>query len=152
MCVCVCLVMQIAVPISPGGVQLTAVEVTGGYTLPPSLLMIEESSGLGLDDDFNFGPIPRLIVSSFQVSYTVENCGSGMTLIQGVQSDSSYVIVNQTQSGAPGITGTFDLSFNGREIRGIPSDITATTLDQLLEANFPGEGGMYIQILSLNIW
>ena len=29
------------------------------------------------------------------------------------------------------------------EIRGIPSDITGANLDQLLEANFPGEGGKY---------
>ena len=39
---CVYLVMQISVPVTPGGVQLTAIEVVGGYQLPPSLLMIEE--------------------------------------------------------------------------------------------------------------
>ena len=96
-----------------------------------------------LDLNISFGPIPTLVMSSFQISYTVENCGVGMPLLDGVsdQSNSSIVNVTRIQAGTPGITGTFDLSFDGREIRGIPADVTAATLDQLLEANYPSEGG-----------
>ena len=134
----------------PGGVQVTAVTVTGGYSTPPELASPATSNG-------GFGPIPKLVVSSFQVNYTVENCGSGMTLLEGSydQSDSSDmidqsdVIVERIQAGTPGITGTFDLSFNGREIRGLSADISASLLDQLLEANFPDEGGTIYGFITL---
>ena len=136
-------VTQTAFPVSPGGVRLTAVTVTGPHSIPPLLLDMEEAPGSGMETNFDFGPIPKLVVSSFQINYTVEDCGSGMTLLEGVQSDSSAVLVERTQAGTPGVSGTFDLSFNGRKIRGIPSDVPASTLDQLLEANFPEEGGRH---------
>ena len=139
--VCVCAVSQTQLPVSPGGVQLSAVAVTGGQTTPPDLL---ETGNDSLSQNLSFGPIPRLVVSTFQVRYTVIDCGAGMTLIEGDQSDSSAVVAERMQAGTPGITGTFDLSFNGREIRGLPADIAAGTLEQLLEANFPNEGGNYV--------
>ena len=49
--------------------------------------------------------------------------------------------MERVQAGTPGITGTFDLSFSGREIRGLPADVSADTLKQLLNANYPNEGG-----------
>ena len=119
--------------------------VTGEYNTPPTLLEIDASSGVDLELDF--GPIPMLIVSTFQVNYIVENCVSGMSLLQGNynQFESWDVLIQRLQSGTPGVGGTFDLSFNGRNIRGIPADISNSLLDQLLETNFPDEGGTYIQ-------
>ena len=141
---CVCAVSQTAVPITPGGVQISAVTVTGGYITPTLLEEWEEEAGNdSLSMNFTLGPIPRLVVSTFQISYTVVDCGAGMTLIQGDQSDSSNVINERLQTGTPGVAGTFDLSFNGREIRGIPADILSHTLEQVLEENFPNEGGMW---------
>lgn len=133
------LVTQTEFPVSPGGVQIADVAITGGYNTPPVLT----TSLSGMEQDLYFGPIPMLVVSSFQVNYTVENCGSGISLLEGNydQSNSSEVLVQRVQSGTPGITGTFDLSFNGRLIRGLPADIPGLNLDQVLEANFPNEGG-----------
>lgn len=135
--------IQTGVPVTPGGVQLSDVTVTGGYNTPPRVTEVDVGSGVDLE--LEFGSIPMLIVSSFQVNYTVENCGSGMSLLQGNydQSDLSNVLVHRIQSGTPGITGTFDLSFNGRKIQGIPADISGANLEQLLEVNFPEEGGIY---------
>lgn len=134
-------VMVTAVPLRPGGVQLSAVTVTGGYNTPPEL-MDTDSPYSRLDLNTSFGPIPMLIVSSFQVSYTVVNCGSGMPLLEATVSQPNSSVVTRLQAGTPGITGTFDLSFNGRNMRGIPADVTAAVLEQLLEINFPNEGGM----------
>lgn len=118
--------------------------ITARYNTPPVVLEIDASSGVDLE--FDFGPIPMLIVSTFQVNYTVENCGSGISLLRGNydQLDSWDVLIQRLQSGTPGVAGTFDLSFNGRTIRGIPADVSNTLLDQLLETNFPDEGGTYI--------
>ena len=139
----VCAVTQVAVPISPGGVQLSAVTVTGVPTSPTLLPLLPDSThNSSLSNNLTLGPIPRLVVSEFQITYTAVNCGSGMTLIEGDQSDSSEVLVERVQAGTPGITGTFDLSFSGREIRGLPADVSADTLKQLLNANYRNEGGM----------
>lgn len=116
--------------------------VTGGHNTPPVVLEIDASSGVDLE--FDFGPIPMLIVSTFQVDYTVENCGSGISLLRGTYNQPWDVLIHRIQSGTPGVGGTFDLSFNGRTIRGIPADVSSTVLDQLLETNFPDEGGTYI--------
>ena len=138
---CLFPVTQTAVPITPGGVHISALTVTGG-DVSPMLLEEEEEEDSSGD---SFGPIPRLVVSTFQITYTVVNCGVGLTLIEGDQSDSSSVITKLVQAGTPGVTGTFDLSFQGREIRGVPADIASDRLEGLLETNFPDEGGKAVQ-------
>ena len=137
---CLFPVTQTAVPITPGGVQISALTLTGD-DVSPMLLEEEEEDSSG----DSFGPIPRLAVSTFQITYTVVNCGVRLTLIEGDQSDSSSVITKLVQAGTPGVTGTFDLSFQGREIRGVPADIASDRLEGLLETNLPDEGGKAVQ-------
>ena len=121
---------------------MSGVTVSGGYHTPP---LLTETNTPALETSNGFGPIPMLEVSSFQISYTVENCGYGMPLLEGTydQSDSPAVNITREQAGTPGISGTFDLSFNGREIRRLAAEVPASQLDQILEANFPNEGGKH---------
>ena len=116
---------------------------------PPSFTAVDD---VALDQDFDFGPIPMLLVSSFYINYIVEDCGTGMTLLEGTydQSNASTVLVLRERAGTPGLSGTFDLSFSGREIRGIPSDVSGGFLEQLLEANFPEEGGTCIYMYTFH--
>ena len=132
---------QTDIPVTPGGVRLSHVDVFGGYKASPGLTAVDN---VELDHDFDFGPIPMLLVSSFYINYIVENCGVGMTLLEGTydQSNTSNVEVFRERAATPGLSGTFDLSFGGREIRQIPADASDNFLEELLEANFPEEGGM----------
>ena len=140
---------QTEVPISPGGVRLSGITVTGGYKDPP---IVMATDALTPHQEFSFNPIPMLVVSVFHVNYTVENCGAGMTLLEGRydQSNSSNVLVSRVQAGTPGLSGTFDLSFSGRSIRGLPADVSGSLLEELLEANFPEEGGVWF--MPTSIW
>ena len=84
----------------------------------------------------------QLILASFNVSYIVNDCEVGLPLISGSYDNLDYdVMVERLTAGSPAISGTFDLSFNGRMIQSISADASRSLLEQLLEANFPEEGG-----------
>ena len=42
------------------------------------------------------------------------------------------------------MTGSFDLSFNGRTIRSIPVNVTADEMEKMLETGFPDQGGFEV--------
>ena len=131
--------MQTEVPIQPGGVPLEGVAISGGVAPFSRLENIGSSTP---SDSDTFGPIPRLFVSTFQINYTAVDCGTGISLLTGLYGDMTPVSVERVAAGSEGISGNFTLSFGGRTLRTIQADISAYDLEQLLEINFPGEGGL----------
>ena len=145
-------VTQTAVPVSPAGIRLASFSVAGGYLSLPTIIQSplnateDETSGVGSGfDSIPVVPISyQLILASFQVSYIVNNCEVGLPLLLGSYDNLDYdVMVERLTAASPAISGTFDLSFNGRTIQSISADTSTSLLEQLLEANFPEEGGMW---------
>ena len=140
-----------AEPVAPNRVRLSGVVVSGGYLRSPLLVRTPSTpeSGSGASGGSGFDAIPapnisyQLQLATFQVKYMVDNCAVGIPLsLARYNEDSNYdVMVERLEAGSPPITGTFDLSFNGRTIRGIRSDVSKNDLDALLEQNYPEEGG-----------
>ena len=118
---------------------MEGVAVFGGIAPLSRLENIGSSTPSNSD---TFGPIPRLFVSTFQINYTAVDCGTGIPLLTGLYDDMTSVSVERVAAGSEGISGKFSLSFGGRTLRTIQADISAYNLEQLLEINFPGEGGL----------
>ena len=139
------------------------INVMGGLLEQPELSNSSEpnqielgppGSGLGLPSeavDSSSNPDYVMIWGRYQVIYTVRDCGNGMSLLQGLyqlqERDSqrhSRVRTKRIAMGSPPVSGTFGLSFGGQRIQNIPFDVSADTLEMLLENNFVDEGGNYI--------
>ncbi len=143
-------VTQTAPPAMPGGVRIKYIDVAGGFLDDPILIRepIEsdyQSSGMEPDASqhvFRYS----VIVANFSVTYVVDDCRHGISLIQG-----NYVIegheetlsiwVERAAAGTPPVTGTFDLTFNGQTIGNIDAEISEDVMENLLEINFFEEGG-----------
>ena len=73
-----------------------------------------------------------------------------MSLLQGLYQSQKHdsqiarVRTKRIAMGSPPVSGTFGLSFGGQRIQNIPFDVSADTLEMLLENNFVDEGGNYI--------
>ena len=145
-------VTQTASPASPGSVTVNYVNVMGGLLEQPILSNSsrpnqieppETGSGSGLQPE----PDYSMIWGRYQVIYTVRDCGHGMSLLQGVyqlRERDSQVRTKRIAMGSPPVSGTFGLSFEGQRIQHIPFDVSADTLEMVLENNFVDEGGKYI--------
>lgn len=137
---------------TPAGIRLASFSVAGGYLSPSTIIqsplnatedeMSASESGSGFDSIPMVSISYQLILASFNVSYIVNNCEVGLPLLSGSYDNLDYdVMVERLTAGSPAISGTFDLSFNGRTIQSISADTSRSLLEQLLEANFPEEGG-----------
>ena len=111
------------------------------------------ASGSGLQPEAvesSSDPDYVMIWGRYQVVYTVRNCEIGMSLLQGVyqlrkrDTQVAQVRIKRIAMGSPPVSGTFGLSFEGQRIQNIPFDVSADTLEMLLENNFVDEGGKYI--------
>ena len=91
-----------------------------------------------------------MIWGRYRVIYTVHDCGNRMSLLQGLYQSQKHdsqiarVRTKRIAMGSPPVSGTFGLSFGGQRIQNIPFDVSADTLEMLLENNFVDEGGDYI--------
>ena len=110
-------------------------------------------SGLSLQPEVvepSSDPDYVMIWGKYQVVYTVRDCGHGMSLLQGVyqlrehDTQIAQVRIKRIAMGSPPVSGTFGLSFEGQRIQHIPFDVSADTLEMVLENNFVDEGGKYI--------
>ena len=145
-----------AEPVTPNRVKLSGVAVAGGYLPSPVLVRTastpESGSGASGGSGLDAIPMPnisyQLQLATFRIKYMVDNCAVGIPLsLARYNEKSNYdVTVERLETGSPAVTGTFDLSFNGRTINGIRSYVSERELEILLEQNFPEEGGIYIII------
>lgn len=142
-------VAQLAPPVLPGGVTIKYIEVGGGF-LEDSILIrqpavsdLESASGMGSGStppDYKYS----LLVANFSVTYVVDDCQYGISLIQGnhtIGDEVQRTWIERTATGTPPVTGTFSLTFNGRTISNIDAQTTGGELQNLLNANFFEEGG-----------
>ena len=90
-------------------------------------------------------PEYHLQLGVFSITYAVQNCATGIPRISSYFSlpEMEDVMANteRVSRGSPAIGGVFDLEFRGMEIRSIPFDVEGPKLEQILELNFPDEGG-----------
>ena len=102
-------------------------------TTPPELQCSSESNPLSC----------QLLLASFTIQFEVHHCGHQMPLMN-ITNNGTAVQVGRLASGSPPVTGTFDLSFNGETIRGIPVNVTAARMKEILENGFPDQGGFTV--------
>ena len=80
----------------------------------------------------------------YNITYDVDNCITGIPLISAnipLNGMDTMTSVERTAQGSPSVGGEFDLEYKERRIRNIPFNIAAVELEQVLELNFPDEGG-----------
>lgn len=76
----------------------------------------------------------KLLMLEYTITYTVENCVSGLPLV--TVSGSDQVLVTRVLAGSLPIGGTFDISFEGRTISNISASAEETDVKDALENSF----------------
>ena len=108
----------------PNGLPIDSLKVQRKVNSSPNLICPDD----GIVTDC------KLQMIDYTITYTVENCVTGLPLV--TISGSEQVIVTRVSAGSPAVTGTFDVTFEGRTTYDISASTEAADIKEALESNF----------------
>ena len=109
----------------------------------------ESGSGSGSGSDSDSRDPYVMTIATHTVTYTVEDCDSGISLLEGCydvqleefENEHIRVDIERVGEGSPPVEGAFEVSINGVTLENIDADVSPDVLDFFLEVNYPEEGG-----------